>query len=344
MSQPDFTVDIDQDKPLPEGGQRVHAIVTVTTAGTPSAAPIADETSAEIIIIDCSGSMTAQSKFAEAQAATAAAVDAIRDGVDFTVIAGTDRVIPVYPSILGLVVAEPQTREWAKRAVADLEPGGMTAMGQWLRRAQKLFISHPAQLRHVIMLTDGKNEDETSDELDTAIKLCEGAFSCDCRGVGSDWDVADLRQISAALHGTVDAVPDPAGRTAEFSAMMLAAAGSQVADVALRIWTPQHASVEFVKQVAPTVQDLTGQRAQSGPQTSDYPVGVWGSGETRDYHLCVRVAPGTVGQEMLAARVSLVTASPTGPLELGEGPVRAIWADDEALWNGASQHVTHQRS
>jgi hypothetical protein len=341
MSLPDFTVDIDQDRYLPEGGQKVHAIVTVTTAGTPSAAPIADETSAEVIIVDCSESMmTPPGTFAEAQAATVAAVDAIRDGVDFTVVAGTDRVIPVYPPLLSLAVAEPQTRQWAKRAVADLEPGGMTAMGQWLRRAQKLFASHPAQLRHVIMLTDGKNENETSDELTVAIKLCEGAFSCDCRGVGSDWEVTDLRRISAALHGTVDAVPGPAGRTTEFSAMMLAATGSQAADVALRIWTPQHAAVEFVKQAAPTVQDLTSQRAQPSPQTGDYPVGVWGSGETRDYHLCVRVPPGTAGQETLAARLSLVTASPAGPQVLGEGTVWAVWTDGEALSSDPSQQVT----
>ena len=44
--------------------------------------------------------------------------------------------------------------------------------------------------------------DEMSDqELDAAIRQCAGAFSCDCRGVGDTWEVADLRRISAALHG-----------------------------------------------------------------------------------------------------------------------------------------------
>jgi von Willebrand factor type A domain len=332
MGQPDFTVDVYQNEHLPEGARDVNAIVTVTTAGAPSAAPVAQMSRAEIIVIDCSESMTAPpSKIAEAQAAATAALDVIRDGVDFAVIAGTDLAVPVYPSVAGLVVAESQTIQWAKRAVADLLPGGGTAMGQWLRLAHELFSSHPSHLRHATLLTDGKNDDETSDELDAAIKLCEGVFSCDCRGVGAGWEVAQLRRISAALLGTVDILPGPATLAADFSAMMLAAMGQQVADVALRIWTPQHASIQFVKQVAPTVEDLTDRCTQSGPQTSDYPSGAWGTGETRDYHLRVRVVPGTVGQEMLVARVSLITPSPTGPEVLGEGRVRAIWTNDQAL-------------
>ena len=342
MSQPDFTVDIYQNEYLPEGGQDVNAVVTVTTAGTVSQAPTAGTDSAEIIIIDCSGSMGApRTKIAEARAATAAAVDVIRDGVVFAVIAGTHLATPIYPPDGSLAVAGPQTREQAKRAVAGLQPSGGTAIGQWLRLAYQLFSSHPAQLRHAILLTDGKDEHETAEDLDSALRLCEGAFSCDCRGVGTDWVVSELRRVSTALLGSVDIVPDPAGLAADFSAMMTAAMGKQVADVALRVWTPQHASIQFVKQVAPVVEDLTDRRTQSGPQVADYPTGAWGTGESRDYHLCVRVTPGAVGQEMLASRVSLVTASPSGPEVLAQGLVRAIWTDDEALSTRINKHVAH---
>ncbi|HEY5357975.1 MAG TPA: VWA domain-containing protein [Streptosporangiaceae bacterium] len=343
QSQPDFTMDIYQNEYLPGGGRDVNAVVTVATAGTAAAAPAAETNSAEVIIIDCSGSMGApQSKIAEARAATAAAVDVIRDGVAFAVIAGTKEAKAIFPEGGSLALADPQTRESAKKAVAGLRPGGGTAIGQWLRLAHQMFTSHPAQLRHAILLTDGKDQDETSDELGTAINLCEGVFSCDCRGVGTDWEVAELRRISTALLGTVDIVPDPAGLATDFSAMMVAAMGKQVADVSLRIWTPQHASTQFVKQVTPAVEDLTGRRVQSGPQIGDYPTGAWGTGESRDYHLCVQVAaPGAVGQEMLAARVSLVTASPSGPEVLGQGLVRAIWTDDEALSTRINKQVAH---
>ena len=50
MSQTDFTVDIAQNEYLPEGGDDVNAIVTVTSPDTVSAAPVADAGSAEIII------------------------------------------------------------------------------------------------------------------------------------------------------------------------------------------------------------------------------------------------------------------------------------------------------
>ena len=111
---------------------------------------------------------------------------------------------------------------------------------------------------------------------------------------------------------------------------------------ALRVWTPRSAGVQFVRQVAPEVVDLTDRRAEPGPQIGDYPTGAWGAGESRDYHLRVQVAPpGPVGQEMLAARVSLIARTASGPQTLGHGLVRAIWTDDEALSTQISPHVAH---
>ena len=40
----------------------------------------------------------------------------------------------------------------------------------------------------------------------------------------------------------------------------------------------------FVKQVAPTVEDLTHRRVETGNQTGEYPLGSWGA-EERDYHV-----------------------------------------------------------
>jgi von Willebrand factor type A C-terminal domain/von Willebrand factor type A domain len=337
----DFTVDISQNEYLPDGGDEVNAIVTVTSPDTGAAAR-QDVGSAEIIIIDCSGSMRSpRTKIEQARAATAAAVDVIRDGVAFAVIAGTEKAVPIFPADGSLVVASPGTREAAKQAVSGVLPRGGTAIGQWLRLALAMFSSYPASLRHAILLTDGQNAHETPEELGEAIALCEGVFSCDCRGVGTDWEVGELRRISSALLGTVDIVPDPAGLAADFAAMMETAMGKQVAGVSLRVWTPQHASVRFMKQVAPTVEDLTARRTQSGPQAGDYPTGAWGASESRDYHLCVRVTPAGIGQEMLAARVSLVAASPSGPEVLGQGLVRAVWTDDEALSTQINSNVAH---
>jgi hypothetical protein len=348
MTESGFTVDVDQNQYLPEGGRDISAVVTVTsaadatglTSGAQAGATPAG--AAEIIIIDCSGSMEyPHTKIVEARAATSAAVDVVRDGVGFAVVAGTSTAWPVFPPDGSMAIASAASRAAAKQAVAGLRANGGTAIGQWLDLARRIFEAYPATLRHAILLTDGKNQHETPQQLAAAIGRCEGVFSCDCRGVGTDWEVSELRTISTALLGAVDIVPDPAGLAADFAAMMANAMGKQVADVALRVWTPQHATVRFVKQVAPAVDDLTGRRTSSGPQAGDYPTGAWGPGESRDYHVGIDVNPAGVGQEMLAARISLVAGPPSGAEVLGQGLVRAIWTDDEALSTKINSRVAH---
>ena len=333
-SLPGFTVDIDQNPYLPVGGRDVSAIVTVTadeTGDTPAEAP-PDGGSAEIVIVDCSGSMDyPAAKLAEARAATAAAVDVIRDGTSFAVIAGTSTAWPVYPADGSMAVAGERTRAEAKAALRQLRANGGTAIGQWLRLAHQVFSSSPATLRHAILLTDGKNQHETPQELAAAVALCEGVFRCDCRGVGTDWEVGELRKISTALLGSVDIVVDPAGLAADFEELMRGAMSKQLPDVLLRVWTPQTAALKFVKQVAPAIDDLTGRRLASGAQAGDYPTGAWAPGESRDYHVAVTVNPAGLGQEMLAARVGLIASSAEGQQVLGQGLVRVTWTEDEAL-------------
>ncbi len=337
-----FTVDVDQNPYLPTGGRDVSAIVTVT------ADPSGDEPgpagdSAEIIIIDRSMSMGMPiSKVVQASAATAAAVDVIRDGVWFAIIGGAGNAQRVYPANGMMAVADERTREEAKQAVRKLGLRGGTAMNAWLRLAYQMFQSCPATLRHAILLTDGQNiEWRNRRRLDAAIEQCAGAFRCDCRGVGTDWQVSELRKISTALLGTVDIVPDPAGLAADFREMMRDAMSKRLPDVLLRVWTPQQATVRFVKQVAPAIDDLTARRVQSGPQAGDYPAGAWAPGETRDYHVGIRVNTPDVGQEMLAAQVSLVASSAAGQPVLGQGLVMAERTHDEELSTRINQRVAH---
>jgi von Willebrand factor type A domain len=244
MSAPDFTVDVFQNEYLPDGTREVNAIVTVTSAGSAAEGMTGPASAAEIIIVDCSLSMaTPWKKLIQARRATAAAIDVIRDGTAFAVVAGAGRAWPLYPKRGGLAIADAHTREAAKRSVRRLYPHPNTAIGLWLRLACELFQTREDTLRHAILLTDGQNVGESSADLAAAIELCVGVFSCDCRGVGTDWDVDELRKIASALLGTVDIVPNPAGLAADFEAMMQASMAKEVADVALRVWTPQHATV-----------------------------------------------------------------------------------------------------
>ncbi|MFE0320621.1 vWA domain-containing protein, partial [Streptomyces albogriseolus] len=255
---------------------------------------------------------------------------------------GTHLAREVYPGDGRLAVAGPDTREQAKQALRKLGAGGGTAIGTWLRRADRLLASADVAIRHGILLTDGRNEHESAEDLKAALDACAGRFTCDARGVGTDWEVKEVTGIASALLGTADIVADPAGLAADFTRMMETAMGKEVADVSLRLWTPAGATVAFVKQVAPTVEELTGRRTEAGPRAGDYPLGSWGD-ESRDYHLCVRVPPAAVGREMLAARVSLVIPHPDkGVQNLGaQGLVRAVWTDDLAASTSINPQVAH---
>jgi hypothetical protein len=337
---PDFTLEVFQNEYLPEAGQTVNAVVTVTASGADAAAARAE--AAEVIVIDCSGSMNyPPAKISAARQATAAAIDTLRDGVSFAVVAGNHEATMIYPANQPLAAATEQTRAEAKAAVARLQAEGGTAIGKWLTLANGLLRSRAAAIRHVILLTDGKDEHETAAQLQAALATCAGNFTCDCRGVGTDWVVSELRQIASALLGTVDIVAEPDHLAADFQSMTEAAMGKAIADVALRVWTPQAAVVEFVKQVMPEVADLSAKRAPVSAQVGDYPTGAWGN-ESRDYHVCVDVPAKPVGDEMLAARVSVVLPAADGSTTAAaQGLVRAVWTDDAGLSTRINPAVAH---
>ncbi|MFF9025128.1 vWA domain-containing protein [Streptomyces eurythermus] len=344
---PRFSVDVYQNEYLPEGGSQVDAIVTVTATGggTLGGALVPPErpSAAVAVMVDCSGSMDyPPAKMRGAREATAAAIDTLRDGTRFAVIGGTHVAQEVYPGGGRLAVADATTREQAKQALRRLSAGGGTAIGTWLRLADRLLSAADVALRHGILLTDGRNEHESPADLRATLDACAGRFTCDARGVGTDWDVKEVTGIASALLGTADIVADPAGLAADFTRMMETAMGKEVADVALRVWTPAGAALRFVKQVAPAVEDLTHRRTEAGPRAGDYPTGSWGD-ESRDYHLSVTVPPAGLGQEMLAARVSLVVPQPDGTVQnLGaQGLVRAVWTDDMAASTAMSPQVAH---
>ncbi|MFJ3418573.1 VWA domain-containing protein [Streptomyces sp. NPDC086082] len=350
---PQFSVDVYQNEYLPEGGREVNAIVTVTstgggTIGSPVAAPHLYSAgqgpdAAVAIMVDCSGSMDyPPTKMRNARDATAAAIDTLRDGVHFAVIGGTHVAKEVYPGGGRLAVADARTRDQAKQALRKLSAGGGTAIGTWLRLADRLLSSADVSIRHGIVLTDGRNEHEAPEDLMAALDSCAGRFTCDARGVGTDWEVKEVTGIASALLGTADIVADPAHLAADFTQMMETAMGKEVADVALRLWTPVGTAIKFVKQVAPRVEELTDRRTEAGPRAGDYPTGSWGD-ESRDYHVCVEVPEAGIGQEMLAARVSLVVPQPDGSTQnLGaQGLVKAVWTDDMVASTSINPQVAH---
>jgi hypothetical protein len=328
-----YTAEAFQNEFLALGATEVNAIVTVASTGSEGGRRTAGAT--EIIIVDASGSMQAEGRMVAARQAAKAAVNCIDDGVHFAIIAGVSTAQQLYPGPGELAVSSPQTREEAISAVDRLQASGGTAMGAWLKLAGQLFAQRPGDIAHAILLTDGDNGEHLG-YLETVLETIAGSFQCDCRGVGTNWKVVELRKIATAMLGSVDIVARPADLTAAFEDMMTKAMGKTSADVQLKVWTPVSSTVRFVKQVAPDVMDLTGNRVEDGPRAGRYPLGSWGT-ESRDYHLCVDVTAGATGDEMLAARVSVVE----GDDVLAQCLVRAVWTEDSALSARINRQVAH---
>jgi hypothetical protein len=339
MSQPTFQIDVHQNEFLTRDGQIVDAIVTVTASGEGLPAAAAAATTAEVIMVDCSGSMGYPlTKLSEAKRATKTAIDSLADGAPFALVAGTHEAYLIYPprGQLQMVPATPQSRAQAKAAVDQLRADGGTAMSRWLDLANRLFATQPAEIRHAILLTDGKNESEAPQDLQAVLDRCEGRFVCDSRGIGQGWVADELMKISSTLLGEANGLEDASELAAAFRAMTEAAMGKAVADVGLRVWTPASSTIRFLKQAFPQVEDLTARRTEVSARIGDYPTGAWGA-ESRDYHLSVEVASGAVGDELLAARVSLVSHDQ----KLAERLVLAKWTDDVGLATKLNPQVAH---
>lgn len=189
---PQFSVEVYQNAFLPEGGREVNAIVTVTSTGggTTGGIPLAGSTpspaygpgqapeAAVVLMVDCSGSMDyPPTKMRNARDATAAAIDALREGTRFAVVAGTHVAKDVYPGNGRLAVADQQTKARAKDALRKLSAGGGTAIGTWLRLADRLLGAADVDIRHGILLTDGRNEHEAPEDLRAALDSCRQAGS-----------------------------------------------------------------------------------------------------------------------------------------------------------------------
>lgn len=323
---PDFTLEVSQNEFLSVGDAEMHAVLTVTGTGSGEPGGGAVE-AAEVIAIDCSGSMHyPPTKIAAAKRATAAAIDALREGVHFAVVAGTDTARVVYPGDDRLVPATAETRTAAKRAVHRVIANGGTAMGSWLRLADRLLAAHPNAVRHVILLTDGLNEHETPEELDAVLADCHGRFVCDARGIGDGWSAKELLRIVSALRGKADAVRVDAELVADFVAITRSAMDKVVPDLVLKVATAPFARVRFLKQTFPTEVDLTELSHRVNDHTILCSTGSWGA-ESREFHLCLDVdrTDLPLNEDHRAARVDVVVADETRGAPVA---VRVHWTED----------------
>ncbi|MFE6906661.1 protein kinase domain-containing protein [Streptomyces erythrochromogenes] len=309
-----FTMEADYDAALHPAANEVNAIVTVTGTG-----PAPDDTAAAapralVFLLGLSDQL-GETDSRAVRGAVAAAVDSLDDGAAFALVAGSDHARMLYPDTLRLVGASTETKAEARAALAGMQPVGAAAFGRWLRLTDRLLTAHGNSVRAAVLLTDLKATAEGPEELSAVLASCAGRFACHARGIGTDWDVAQVRAITTALPGTMDIVMEPAAPTSSLTGELVSLVARTrrafARTLALRIATPGGCRVRSVKQLTPSVDDLTGRGYVVGPGVTEYPVDV-PDGASCDYHLLFDLPPGRDGDEAVVAELSLVLLPPAG--------------------------------
>ena len=329
-----FKAEVFQNAYIPQGAGEVNAIMTVTVEGGLGLGSSGEKLIG--IVCDTSGSMEG-GKIHAAKDAIVRLVWMLPPDTSFFVIAGGETGQLIVPSLK----ATNENKQRAVAAIKQIKAIGGTCISTWLGKALEQFIAAPGAIRQCILLTDGENEKQDEALLDSMLSACEGQFQCECRGVGSDWKVEELRKIAGRLLGSTDIITRPDLIEADFKEILERALTKEVSDVALRLWTPLGARIRFCKQVSPDIVDLTGRARQPKPQVFDYPTGAWGKAESRDYHFCIEVKPGEVGDEMLAGRASLIVTTGGVENKVAEARILAVWTDDESKSTKIDRRVAH---
>jgi Ca-activated chloride channel family protein len=221
---------------------------------------------------------------------------------------------------------------------------GGTAIGTWLAMARQLLDGYPSVVRHVLMFTDGRNEHETGEHLAEVLEQCRGRFVCDARGIGDLWVPDELDRIVTVLNGQSDAVRRFADLADDFRQLMRSAMGRVVPDVSLRLSLMSGTELGFVKQVYPTIANLTPQGGDAG---LDFYTGSWGD-EQRDYHVSLTVdsKDRPVDKDTVAARVEVVLGDGSvvdDAIALPELPglIQVVWTTDPVLFTRSHPTVNH---
>jgi len=331
-----FKAEIFQNQFLPQGSREVNAIMTISVEDGEGITATPSNNRVFGVICDTSGSMGGN-KIHAVKYAMSKVVSLLPEDAYFFIVTGSSRANVVYP----VSQATSLHKQQALAAIKNITANGGTLISTWLAQALAEFQKMPQAVRQALLLTDGQNDDSDSQKLDTVLQACEGVFQCDCRGVGTDWRVPQLQHIASKLLGTTDIIPDASMIEADFQAILAKAMSKDVSDVSLRLWTPQSAKVLFCKQVSPDIVDLTHRAKTIKPQVVDYPTGAWGKQESRDYHFCIEVNPGNVGDEMLAGRASLLYTINGVETKITEARILATWTDDDVKSTKLDRTVAH---
>ncbi|MFF3849839.1 VWA domain-containing protein [Streptomyces sp. NPDC002328] len=339
-------LDISQWKYLPaeQREAQMQAILTVEASGTGNGG---GPTLAQVLVLDCSGSMAyPQEKLRAAHQAAVAALRVLPDGTPFAVVQGTQSAAMVHPTTRTMARADRRNRSQAEHAVHQLMAGGGTCIGSWLDLSRRLLAEADAPIGHVLLLTDGKNQHDEVMPLKDVLEACAGRFVCDAWGIGDGWDARELLRITGRLHGQASAVREEADLPREYEQLVRGLLAKSVPEVVISVTPMPGAEVRSLKQVYPTEVELTavetGHDGAGHDGTRRFVTRAWGD-EARRYQLCLSADPAgrPHGEDLQLAVVSLDVPDGEGVELTPPLPCLVHWTDDPALSERSDVHVVH---
>src|SRR5205823_3939045 len=120
-------------------------------------------------------------------------VQMLPEDIHFFLVAGSALGQLIFPAQL----ATPENKARALTAIRGMNAEGGTVISTWLEQALGQFQRQQGGVKQALLLTDGQNDETDSRRLDQMVENCRGVFQCDCRGVGTDWDVSQLKKIGS---------------------------------------------------------------------------------------------------------------------------------------------------
>lgn len=310
---------------------------------------------AEVLIVDTSKSMLhPETKLHAAKDATVAAIRLLPDGTAFAVLSGRFDATVVHPGsgTEALAVADPRERESAEYAVRMLDADGGTAIGPWLDLARRLLHGQDAPVKHVLLLTDGRNEhdDRTDKRLEKVLRACDGQFICDAWGIGDGWDAGVLLNVTDQLHGHAAAVRDESELPLAYEELMERLLGTALPEVRIRLVPTQGTEIREVKQVVPSEQTLRPAGAEPRARGTEYVTRGW-TDEVRHYQVVLAADPAgrELGEDLQLAAVELLVPETAAQVRLpGPEPILVHWTDNpddvSRQHPGVARHLLYRQS
>ena len=337
---------------MPAGGSRVDAVLSVSAPGAEEdAAPVRRVVG---LALDVSPSMATPRKAPKIDAmrpAAQIAVEQLQDGDEFFVVAFSARAWTLVP----LTRATKEAKRAACALIARLSVDNGTCISSALNAARTEALKAPGAVCQLLLMTDGENNPDDAAGLAAAVRACEGVFQAHCRRFGApdgaadgdearmrDQSIAELKNISQRLLGTVSMIAGAEGLAKDFRDTFEKARAKSAADVRLRLRMPGSCSLRSLKQGYPVEIDITPRRVQVDQWTAEFPLGDLGR-EPQDYCATFDVAPLAVGEQMRAARAGVWRRDPaTGQMaEAAVASVTVQWTDDVGATARIDPQVAH---